>query len=120
MKKIILHDATIDKTFLQTFDSTDYKIIKEDGEKIDRKYMNSIKRDIVKSDVIIKELYYTHYTNHVFFVRLTPNFYGYYDSRFRDKIKKILKTKNSIIDFNIMKKQVVAIFTIRIEVSREK
>ena len=115
MKKIVYYDKEYE--YMSVHDSTDYIILGKDNQRISDKYvnMNSVKvEDLMKDDLVIRELYYINWANNFINVCLTE--FKYYEQYFNngeytDKIKESLNTKDSIVDLKEGKIKIVNIFS---------
>ena len=104
---------------LVILDSTDYKEIPQNHKNIDDKYINMFYQKFNKYEkleegsVLIKGLYYIDFTDDDIAIYFNGfKYYHYFLSSSRlDKIKFILDTKNSVLDFNMKKNDIIKIFT---------
>ena len=127
MKKII-YEYEYDR-ILDILDSKEYMIIGEDNQRISDKYVdfdgkkiNEYKDEdeLKKGDVIIREFYYIWFGD---YADIFLNFrkFKYYEiyrnsNEYTHRIKQGLKIKNSIFNFNYVKKRIVEIFSGDIEI----
>ena len=114
MKKIIISRDN----YIRIFDLADRIKIQKDGEIIGNKYVDSenIKLNSYTSteegDIIIRELCYICYDDEIYLYLIKHRYYrifGKHDS-IKDDVLLGLKNKNSVIDFNTMKKRVISLF----------
>ena len=123
MKKIVFNG----QFGLSAYDSTDYIILEKDNQRISDKYVDywghkiNEYGDLKKGDIIIRELYYFyHYGDYLLRFKKfkhynkLPNFKTLIDKQKSNKISKLnknLDSKNSVIDFDMIKKWIIALFS---------
>ena len=125
MKKIVTETYMFaDSYHLDIFDPTDYIRIKKDGERIDDKYVDrngdiiGKNNTIKKNGIIIKWYYRIGYSSSYFYITLPNKISYFYFPPYQTKIERSLKTKNSTIDFDRMKKGVILMFSSRILINK--
>ena len=126
MKKIVCGYAS----FLNTLDPKEYIIIEEDNQHISDKYVDSSGKKIneyndsvvlKKGDVIIREFYYIWVSNDHIFIKF--NKFKYYDiyrnsDELTPELKQSIRMKNSVFDFNHIKKRIVDLFSTNIKIRK--
>ena len=130
MKKI----AYVGNDYIIMHNSTDYIKIEKDGQYVDNKYVDILRRKInsysdnlKKGDLIIRQLYRVVFADDNFYMIKFRNFRNYlhYDPDEANKINGSLDTKNSVFDYDIIgdfdyvKGRIVEMFSERMEVNIE-
>ena len=119
MKKIVCGDI---RTY-NILDPKEYIIIEEDNQRISDKYVDYYGKKIneykefnvlEKGDVVIREFYRINFWGQGIFVHFKKfKYYNRYRNSYEltPKLKKGIRMKNSVFDFNYIKEEIVELFS---------